>query len=144
MDVKRIKRQTTEDLLYYMGIVSIGVMCLVVLIAKRYSAILQKFSLPCAFRLATGFYCPGCGGTRAVKFFLSGHMIKSFIYHPLIPYLGIGGGIFMVSQTASRVTRGKIRGMKFRNWYVYMMGIVILVHFFIKNFVLYFWNYPLI
>lgn len=144
MDVKRIKRQTTEDLLYYMGIVSIGVMCLVVLIAKRYSAILQKFSLPCAFRLATGFYCPGCGGTRAVKFFLSGHMIKSFIYHPLIPYLGIGGGIFMVSQTASRVTRGKIRGMKFRNWYVYMMGIVILVQFFIKNFVLYFWNYPLI
>ena len=144
MDVKRIKRQTTEDLLYYMGIVSIGVMCLVVLIAKRYSAILQKFSLPCAFRLATGFYCPGCGGTRAVKFFLSGHMIKSFIYHPLIPYLGIGGGIFMVSQTASRVTRGKIRGMKFRNWYVYMMGIVILVQFFIKNFVLYFWDYPLI
>lgn len=144
MDVKRIKRQTTEDLLYYMGIVSIGVMCLVVLIEKRYSAILQKFSLPCAFRLATGFYCPGCGGTRAVKFFLSGHMIKSFIYHPLIPYLGIGGGIFMVSQTASRVARGKIRGMKFRNWYVYMMGIVILVQFFIKNFVLYFWNYPLI
>lgn len=144
MDVKRIKRQTTEDLLYYMGIVSIGVMCLVVLIAKRYSAILQKFSLPCAFRLATGFYCPGCGGTRAVKFFLSGQMIKSFIYHPLIPYLGIGGGIFMVSQTASRVTRGKIRGMKFRNWYVYMMGIVILVQFFIKNFVLYFWDYPLI
>lgn len=144
MDVKRIKRRTTEDLLYYMGIVSIGVMCLVVLIAKRYSAILQKLSLPCAFRLATGFYCPGCGGTRAVKFFLSGQMIKSFIYHPLIPYLGIGGGIFMVSQTASRVTRGKIRGMKFRNWYVYMMGIVILVQFFIKNFVLYFWDYPLI
>ena len=142
--MKKGKWRTTEELLYYMGIVSIIVMCIVVLLAKRYSAILQKFSLPCAFRLMTGYYCPGCGGTRAVKFFLSGHFIKSFIYHPLIPYLGIGGGIFMVSHTIARATRGKIKGVKFRNEYVYLMGIIILIQFLVKNFVLYFFNYPLI
>ena len=144
MVVRRKRCSTTEDVLYRMGLMSIIIMCLVVLIAKKNASILQNFSLPCVFQMITGFYCPGCGGTRAVKFFLSGHIIKSFIYHPLIPYLGIGGGIFMVSQTASRVTRGKIRGMKFRNWYVYMMGIVILVQFLIKNFVLYFLDYQLI
>lgn len=144
MEVKRKRSHTTEDVLYYLGIVSIIIMCLGVLIIKKNTAFFERFSLPCAFRMVTGFYCPGCGGTRAVKFFLSGHIIKSFIYHPLVPYLGIGGGIFMVSQTVSRVTKGKVKGMQFRNWYVYMMGIIILIQFLIKNILLYFYGYHLI
>lgn len=144
MVVRRKKCSTTEDVLYHMGLVSITIMCLVVLIAKKNASILQNFSLPCVFQMITGFYCPGCGGTRAVKFFLSGHILKSFIYHPLIPYLGIGGGIFMISQTITRVTRGKIKGMKFQNWYVYVMGIIILVQVLIKNILLYFYDYCII
>ena len=25
-----------------------------------------NLSFPCLFHLATGYYCPGCGGTRAI------------------------------------------------------------------------------
>lgn len=41
---------------------------------------------PCLFKLITGFYCPGCGGSRAVLALIHGHLISSFIYHPLVEY----------------------------------------------------------
>ena len=44
---------------------------------------------PCLFHLLTGLYCPGCGGTRAVRLFLKGELIKSFCYHPFVPYLAL-------------------------------------------------------
>ncbi|MCR5143762.1 MAG: DUF2752 domain-containing protein [Lachnospiraceae bacterium] len=40
----------------------------------------------CLFHHVTGYYCPGCGGTRAVIALLKGKLITSFIYHPLVPY----------------------------------------------------------
>ena len=40
----------------------------------------------CMFHAITGWYCPGCGGTRALYFFLPGHWIKSFVYQPLVLY----------------------------------------------------------
>ncbi len=44
----------------------------------------------CIFHLLTGYYCPGCGGTRAVRFLITGHPILSFIYHPLVLYALFG------------------------------------------------------
>ncbi|MCR5415668.1 MAG: DUF2752 domain-containing protein [Pseudobutyrivibrio sp.] len=47
------------------------------------------FKLPCPFHALTGLYCPGCGGTRAVIALLTGHPIKSFLYHPLVLYVAL-------------------------------------------------------
>lgn len=44
-------------------------------------------TIPCLFRILTGLYCPGCGGTRALKALLHGNLCLSFCYHPLVPYL---------------------------------------------------------
>ena len=43
-----------------------------------------KAGCPCLFHMVTGFYCPGCGGTRSVISLFHGHFIQSFIYHPLV------------------------------------------------------------
>lgn len=45
------------------------------------------FHMPCIFHLLTGWYCPGCGGTRAVKYLLQGKLLLSFQYHPLVLYM---------------------------------------------------------
>lgn len=45
------------------------------------------FRMPCLFQMMTGLYCPGCGGTRAVRALLSGHPVLSFLYHPVVPYM---------------------------------------------------------
>lgn len=42
---------------------------------------------PCLFHFFTGFYCPGCGGTRAVRLLLQGNLVKSFVYHPFVLYM---------------------------------------------------------
>ena len=47
----------------------------------------HSYPLPCVFYSLTGFYCPGCGGTRAVRALLSGHPVLSFLYHPVVPYM---------------------------------------------------------
>ena len=46
---------------------------------------------PCLFHLATGYYCPGCGGTRAITSLLHGQILNSFLYHPVVP---LCGGLF--------------------------------------------------
>lgn len=44
---------------------------------------------PCVFHLLTGLYCPGCGGTRAVRYLLKGQLGSSVQYHPLILYMAV-------------------------------------------------------
>lgn len=44
------------------------------------------FHMPCLFRLLTGLYCPGCGGTRALVYLAQGRLLKSVVYHPLVFY----------------------------------------------------------
>jgi len=74
----------------------------------------------CAFKAITGAYCPGCGGTRAVFAFISGHWVKSFLYHPFVPYCGILYIIFMLRGTLATLTKGKFHYMKFRDSYVFV------------------------
>ncbi|MEN6371570.1 MAG: DUF2752 domain-containing protein [Armatimonadota bacterium] len=46
---------------------------------------------PCPFHALTGFYCPGCGSTRAMHQLLHGHILAALDLNPLmvisIPFL---------------------------------------------------------
>ena len=52
----------------------------------------------CVFESVTGLYCPGCGGTRAVIALFRGQFIKSFVYHPAVPYVFIVYTVFMIKM----------------------------------------------
>lgn len=92
---------------------------------------------PCAFRLITGFYCPGCGGTRAVKALLAGDFLSSLRLHPFVPYTALLGTWFMVSQTIERISRGRIKiGMHFRMVYLWIALAVILINWIVQNLLL--------
>ncbi len=41
---------------------------------------------PCLFHFLIGFYCPGCGGTRAIRLLLNGDLAGSFRCHPFVLY----------------------------------------------------------
>ena len=47
---------------------------------------MTRQGFPCLFHLLTGLYCPGCGGTRAVRAMAAGNLRLSFQYHPLVLY----------------------------------------------------------
>ena len=41
---------------------------------------------PCGFSQTFHLYCPGCGGTRALKYLLEGHIVDSFLANPIPIY----------------------------------------------------------
>jgi len=50
---------------------------------------------PCPFRTLTGWYCPGCGSTRALYYLLHGRIDRAFGYNMLmvasLPFLLVNG-----------------------------------------------------
>ncbi len=89
---------------------------------------------PCMFHRVTGYYCPGCGGTRAVFTFFRGDIVRAFKFHPFVPYAFILGGWFMLSQTIQRLSGNRIKiGMNFRIVYLWTALGIIALNWIIKN-----------
>jgi hypothetical protein len=96
---------------------------------------LDLFALlpPCVFHAATGYDCPGCGGSRAVHALLSGHPVKSALYHPFFFYATCVGGWFMLSQTIERISRGKLKiAMSYRDVYLWIAVALIAANWMFK------------
>lgn len=59
----------------------------------------------CLFQCLTGLYCPGCGGTRALKALLNGNLPLSAQYHPLVPYAAVVIAAELLSLAVARATK---------------------------------------
>ncbi len=94
---------------------------------------------PCIFHKVTGYYCLGCGGTRAVFALARGNLLRSLFLHPFVPYVAIVGGWFMISHTIQRISRNRLRiGLHFRMIYLWIgLGLAVF-NFLWKNGVLLF------
>ena len=142
------KKYILENRLYIIGLVFLIIGVVTILILK--AVLPEGFKIrPCMFYTATGYYCPGCGGTRAFLYMLSGELWKSFIYHPLVLYSMSIYAVFMISHTIEKCEmiyyrrkkidreRYPIMGLKFRPWYLYGAIVVIFVNVAIKNVLIY-------
>ena len=92
--------------------------------------------LPCLFHLITGFYCPGCGGTRAVKYLLHGQILKSIRYHPLVFYAVAVILAEFATYGLSRLLHKPEIHLKRYQELVYLGVAVILVNWVLKNILL--------
>lgn len=95
------------------------------------------YTRPCLFNQLTDYYCPGCGGTRAIISLLHLNLLQSFIYHPFVPYVAIIALIFIVTYTISLISKGKISYFKLRPIYFYISIALILGNFVVKNILIY-------
>ncbi|MEY8337921.1 DUF2752 domain-containing protein [Lachnospiraceae bacterium 62-35] len=97
---------------------------------------LVRQGFPCLFHLLTGLYCPGCGGTRAFRFFLRGQWRKSFCYNPIILYAAlvtlIQGICWMVSKGLKKPDLYPLRPSLF----LYIGAAIILINWIYKNYML--------
>lgn len=98
---------------------------------------------PCLFRLLTGFYCPGCGGTRALKYLLRGQVLASLYYHPLVFYMAAvaaaEGGLWAADRLIGGRERGVGRKAEKRRPYeaeIYVGLGILAVNWVVKNWVL--------
>lgn len=100
---------------------------------------------PCMLHAMTGYYCPGCGGTRAVTALFHGDLLRSAWCHPFVPYAALTGVWFMVSQTIERLTRGRVKiGLRYREVYIWIALGLILVNFAVKNAAILLWGVDLL
>lgn len=91
---------------------------------------IRSLSPGCYFRKFTGFYCAGCGGTRAFFAFLKGDFVLSWRMNPLF-LLGLGSALlFGAVAVWDRLPGGRpprlswIRITAAGGWFV--LGMVIL------------------
>lgn len=105
---------------------------------------IQKYWKPCILYTMAGIYCPGCGGTRAVKSLLEGHFFQSFLYHPIILYTVGLYGWYMISNTIQWISREKLRiGIHFHKWFGFAALIIIIGNFILRNILLIFFGIPI-
>lgn len=88
----------------------------------------------CALLRFTGFYCPGCGGTRACICLLEGDLRASLYYHPIVLYGVCISGWYLISHTIEYLSKGRICiGMRYRDIYLYIAILILLVNWGVKN-----------
>lgn len=135
------ERKKEETSLFYIGWALVGIVFLIYVTCKIFPISLFKNNAPCAMHTLLGIYCPGCGGTRAISALFHGHLIDSFVCHPLVPYTAIVGGWFLISQAIERISKHKIKiGLHYRDVYLWIALGIVVVNFILKNLLLLVWH----
>lgn len=137
MKQKRNRKQEKE--IYVCGLVLAGL--LLFWQAAEHFLGLQLSLPPCVFHSLTGLYCPGCGGTRACRLLLSGHIVQSFLHHPgviLAAVLYVG---YMFSHTIELLSKGRLKtGLPYSDKFLYLEAGMIILQCLVKNVVKLLWG----
>ena len=124
----------TDNVLYGTGwgLIALGAAALFLHRFRPGLAAKLRWPFPCAFYRVLHIPCLGCGATRALRAFLQGDLMTSFSYHPAVPAACLSALLFMISQTAGRLSRGKIRMLTFNDGMIYALLFIILLQWIVK------------
>ncbi|WP_097003461.1 MULTISPECIES: DUF2752 domain-containing protein [Lacrimispora] len=95
-----------------------------------------KLGSVCIFHSLTGLYCPGCGGTRAVRTLLQGDLRMSVQYHPLVLYTVL---VFIAEITIRLVSKKRKHPFdhgKRERILVLMGAAIVIINWIFKNYML--------
>ena len=94
---------------------------------------------PCMFHRVTGYYCPGCGGTRAFILFFRGELFLSLCYHPAVLTLAVCYLHFIILYLYRRSRHNKVTYRKEIpvQIYAYVFIGIVLLQWFVKLFLIY-------
>lgn len=132
-------KKSEEDILYGIGLVALLLVLLGALacVIFHYNPMTPLFGVGCGFRASTGFYCPGCGGTRAVYALFHGKLLESLYCHPAVLPSLLFYLIFMGSHTIEKLFHPKgFHGIKYRHLYTFVIVGLLLFNFLLKNILL--------
>lgn len=133
-----LKEKDSDAVLYVIGIavaLIVGIAYFAFKLLGNHFTVFRILS-NCVFWQMTGFYCPGCGGTRSFIYLIHGDIIKSIVYYPFVPYAVTVGLIFYISQTLRFISRGRIKGLHFGNCFIIIGILLIAGNWIIKNLLL--------
>ncbi len=102
-------------------------------------------SLPaCLFHTITGYYCPGCGGSRAILAFFHGYLISAFCYHPVVAVFFVGYFVYMFLTSLHLLSKGRTLLIHARPIYLWILLILTISNCLVRNLVLAIWGIHLL
>ena len=94
----------------------------------------------CLFKKISGFYCIGCGGTRAFNYLVHLHILKSIFYHPFVPYTYLAYFFYTINSFLYR--HNKKCFARLSPFVLIYIGVGILtINFIVKNIFIFFGIY---
>ena len=92
----------------YLAILITYILLLIAIVS--YMLFLKNFiTIPaCPILKYLGFYCPACGGTRAVISLYHFHIIDSFLYNPIVIYTFITTTLYLIIETINLIFKKSI------------------------------------
>ena len=140
-----------DKIAYISGLIILLIQVTAIFVINRYSININDYIMPCTLNHLTGLYCPGCGGTRALRYLLGGRILTSLYYNPIVAYVFFPWIWVLVTQTILRF-RNKhdlhntgilslriIHPMTVRPWYIFTGIIILIAQCIIKNMLFLFW-----
>ena len=127
------KAACLEEQLFLLGLIVPFIAVPIYYLYVEYLLPLSPFK-SCLWDKVLGIYCPGCGGTRAVEALLHGKFFTSAWYHPAVMYGVCIYCVFMFSHFLNKITKGRIKGIKFHSWYLYGAVVIIVANCLIRNY----------
>lgn len=127
--------EKTQRQLLIVGVTGISILTICGCILYYFEIPLMGLFPICTMYQKYHLYCPGCGGTRAFLALLHGDIVKSFCYHPFVPYTAVIALVFIGSNGLYRVGLIKRRFL-LRAIYFYLAVVIILVQWGVKNVVI--------
>lgn len=138
-----------DRFIYITGLIGLVIIFSVIIIDTVSGIDILSLIPPCALYSLTGYYCPGCGGTRALICLLQGKIITSFLYHPIVPYAGLPGMWLIISHTLYYI-QIKIkspvitRPLTIKPIFIYIGIVILLLQCIVKNAMLLFFDFRII
>jgi len=95
-----------------------------------------KIGSVCIFHSLTGLYCPGCGGTRAVRTLLQGDLRMSVQYHPLVLYTVIAVLSEVIIRFLSKKRKHPLDHKKRERILILIGAAIVVINWIFKNYML--------
>lgn len=130
--------RSIDKAFFIICLVLMGGLAVLAVLQSTGTLLLTDLGFPCSFRLVSGYYCPGCGGTHAVCALAAGDLITCAKEHAFVLYATFGIFIFLLWNTFSTVYNkktgsAKIPVMHFHTAYIYVGIAIIFIQWIIKN-----------
>ncbi|MDE6636406.1 MAG: DUF2752 domain-containing protein [Lachnospiraceae bacterium] len=140
-----------DKIAYISGLIILFAGVTGIFVITHYNIDINDYIMPCTLNHLTGLYCPGCGGTRALRYLLCGRILTSLYYNPIVAYVFFPWIWFLVTQTILRfrnkrglhnpgvISLRMIHPMTVRPRYIYTGIIILIAQCIIKNMLFLFW-----
>ena len=113
---------------------------LFIFLYKKLKLKIYFFSIPCQIHDVLHLYCPGCGGTRAVRALLNFDISRSFLCNPFVLYLIVVFFYYYICMIIDFITKNRYLLFRFKLSTLYLGLVIFLGNCIIRNILAVYYN----